>query len=165
MLLLALALAAQAQQVVINGVAHPAPGMPAGRYWYDATSGLWGLEGGPSIGYTRPGESIGRLDPHASGGGTAVTLNGRILPPTDLQQLVMVFGEFPAGRYWLDAHGNLGRDGQPAFADLLPDVPARSSTASSGSQYSLDLNSSVQYDLDIGSGQFMDMNTGDIYSR
>src|SRR5215207_418865 len=39
-----------------------------GRYWYDAASGLWGLEGGPSVGLIAPGLPFGRIDARASVG-------------------------------------------------------------------------------------------------
>jgi hypothetical protein len=33
---------------------------PAGRYWYDARSGLYGYAGGKAVGYMRPGHDFGR---------------------------------------------------------------------------------------------------------
>lgn len=94
--------------------------MLEGRYWYDATSGAWGLEGGPTMGYLMPGMPLGgplRID--ASGGGTAVIVNGRALHPYDLMSLQMLVGAVNPGRYFLDARGNMGFDGGPPLVNLV----------------------------------------------
>lgn len=94
--------------------------MVEGRYWYDATSGAWGLEGGPTKGYLMPGMPLGgplRMD--ASGGGTAVVVNGRALHPYDLMSLQMLVGAVNPGRYFLDARGNMGFEGGPPLVNLV----------------------------------------------
>lgn len=51
-----------------------------GRYWYDAVSGAWGLEGGPIAGQMMPGLRLGGpLAPDASRGNSQVFINGREL--------------------------------------------------------------------------------------
>src|SRR5580765_2111402 len=77
--------------VVVNGQALPAatvrtleqayrvPIAP-GRYWYDAVSGAWGLEGGPIAGQMMPGLRLGGpLAADASRGNSRVFINGREL--------------------------------------------------------------------------------------
>ncbi len=94
--------------------------VPDGRYWYDAISGAWGLEGGPTRGFTQAGLPIGgRLPANISGGGTAVFINGRELHPLDLQALQALVGQVMPGRYWLDAQGYAGAEGGPAVANLM----------------------------------------------
>ena len=107
-----------ASGVVINGVpVSPAElaslgTVPAGRYWYDATSGAWGMEGGPTQGFLQPGlPTGGAMDANASQGNTGVFVNGRQLPTADLQALSQVAGRtLSPGQYALDAQGSL-RDG------------------------------------------------------
>src|SRR5262245_58872327 len=78
-----------------------------GRYWYDATSGLWGLEGGASVGLIASGLPFGRMDPRASvgrwAGITAVFVNGREIHPDELQYLRALYGAVRPARYWLNA--------------------------------------------------------------
>jgi hypothetical protein len=46
--------------------------LPPGRYWYDQDSGLWGIEGGPSVGQITAGLPLGGpLQPGASMSDTA----------------------------------------------------------------------------------------------
>ena len=85
-----------------------------GRYWYDRVSGLWGYEGGPNRGQILPGLPLGGpLHPNASGGRTAVVVNGRILHPVEIAFLHQRFGSVIPGRYWLDPRGNAGFEGGP----------------------------------------------------
>src|SRR2546427_9525815 len=59
-----------------------------GRYWYDAVSGAWGFEGGPTMGWVAAGLKLGGpLRADASGGGTGVFINGRELHPLDVWAL------------------------------------------------------------------------------
>lgn len=88
-----------------------------GRYWYDAMSGLWGLEGGPSVGLIAPGLPFGRLSPRASVGRmasiTGVFVNGREIHPDELQALRALYGQVRRARYWLNARGIAGYEGGP----------------------------------------------------
>jgi hypothetical protein len=88
-----------------------------GRYWYDAASGLWGLEGGPSVGLIAPGLPFGRMDPRASvgrfAGITGVFINGREIHPDELQYLRALYGQVVRARYWLNARGMAGYEGGP----------------------------------------------------
>ncbi len=120
-----------ARSVIINR--HPLPAdtlrpleehfrttIPDGRYWYDAVSGAWGLEGGHTRGFTLPGLPLGgRLPADISGGGTGVFINGRELHPIDLQGLRTLVGQVLPGRYWLDGQGYAGYEGGPAIANLM----------------------------------------------
>jgi hypothetical protein len=118
-------------KVVINGAAldeaalrefqvRYGVGPRPGRYWYDATSGLFGLEGGPSLGWILPGHDFGVLSPRASNGGTGVFINGRELDASDYVSLSWIAGTVVMqGRYWLDGQGNVGYEGYPvAVANL-----------------------------------------------
>jgi hypothetical protein len=91
-----------------------------GRYWYDARSGLWGFEGGPTIGQIHAGLMLGgALHPQASNGDTRVFVNGRRLPRSELWQLEQLVGPVYPGRYWLDAHGYAGYEGGPAIVNVF----------------------------------------------
>src|SRR5688500_4860889 len=89
-----------------------------GRYWYDAMSGLWGLEGGPSVGLIAAGLPFGRMNPRASVGSragiTGVFINGREIHPDELQYLRALYGPVQRARYWLNARGIAGYEGGPA---------------------------------------------------
>jgi hypothetical protein len=87
---------------------------PAGRYWYDPRSGLYGYSGREAAGYIRPGHDFGTLSARASNGNTGVFLNGREINLTEAQFFQRVFGVVYQGRFWLDgATGNLGVEGNP----------------------------------------------------
>jgi hypothetical protein len=110
--------------VSVNGVALTAPdfaelqavlgGIPKpGRYWYDAASGLWGLEGHGAGGVTRPGLTAAPLPADASAGASAAFVNGRQLPATELTAIATLL-EWPlpadgrySGHYTLDGDGAL----------------------------------------------------------
>ena len=93
--LLATPLAAQQRAVVVNRVRLPdqqvrdletrwSVQVRDGRYWYDAVSGAWGMDGGPTAGWILPGLTLGGgLPPDASNGATGVFINGRQLPDQD----------------------------------------------------------------------------------
>jgi hypothetical protein len=90
-----------------------------GHYWYDAACGAWGVEDGPTAGFLIAGLDLpGPMPADISGGGTGIFVNGREVHVLDQQALRQVFGQTIPGRYWLDAHGNLGPEGGPAFANL-----------------------------------------------
>ena len=100
------------------GVPNAAP-LPAGRYWYDGLSGLWGLEGGPALGQILSGLELGGpLRADASGGLTPVFVNGRALHPLEVQYLQQLFGVVYPGRYWLNWQGIGGYEGGPPQFDL-----------------------------------------------
>lgn len=90
-----------------------------GRYWYDALSGLWGLQGGPTAGQLVPGLALGGapLAFDASGGATPVLINGRALHPSEIAYLQRCTPVRP-GRYWMNAHGVGGLEGRPPIFDL-----------------------------------------------
>lgn len=91
-----------------------------GDYWYDPYSGAWGLPGGPTAGFIPAGLALGGvLQADASGGGTAVFINGRELHPQEVVGLEQLFGAVQTGRYWLDAFGNYGFEGGPALGNLV----------------------------------------------
>jgi len=124
------AAAQQGAQVFINR--HPLPAdtlqllertfstrVPPGRYWYDRYSGAWGLEDGPTQGFTIAGLPLGGpLPADISKGGTQVFINGRELHPVDVQGLARLVGPVAPGRYWLDAQGYTGYEGGQALANL-----------------------------------------------
>ena len=93
-----------------------------GRYWYDAMSGLWGLEGGASVGLIAPGLPFGRMDPSASvgrrAGITGVFVNGREIHPDELSYLRALYGPVVRARYWLNARGIAGYEGGPPQFNL-----------------------------------------------
>jgi hypothetical protein len=112
-----------------------------GEYWYDARTGLWGVAGGPAVGFLMPGESIGGvLQANASGGDTQVFVNGRELHAADVRNLDQLFAVYGTrtlpGRYWSDANGNFGREGEALplgnFKDM---VSSAGSNASRGARY------------------------------
>lgn len=85
-----------------------------GEYWYDARSGLYGVVGYPSFGFMYPGHSFGPLKPGASDGDTGVVVNGRELPQQEWAVWSQIIGTpIQPGRYWFDANGNAGYEGNP----------------------------------------------------
>ena len=107
-----------------------------GKYWYDATCGAWGLEGGPCRGFL-PAKLVlgGPLRPDASGGGTGVFVNGRELHPMDVAALQRLTAVQP-GRYWVDAIGNCGYEGNPIPIVNLAQLASAARSASGGSYIS-----------------------------
>lgn len=110
-------------QVIVNGEALPAQTVQAlqsrgvqvaaGRYWYDAKTGAWGFEGHGTAGVLMPGLPLGGpLRADASRGSTGVFINGRQLPMTDVMALQAIGIPAQQGRFWCDAQGNCGREGQ-----------------------------------------------------
>ena len=92
-----------------------------GRYWYDPVSGLWGMEGGPSVGQLYPNLALGgplRENASVPSGTTYVYVNGRELHPQEVYFLQSLYGSVIPGRYWLDANGNGGFEGGPAIYNL-----------------------------------------------
>ncbi|MEO1035967.1 MAG: hypothetical protein AAFX44_10445 [Pseudomonadota bacterium] len=113
---------AQAGGVVVNGRTMTGPEIQAfteaygsapipGNYWYDARSGLYGYIGGMPLGRMNPGHNYGAMAANASNGTTGVYINGRQLPAQEVAQYAQMFGTVQPGRYWLDASGNVGIEG------------------------------------------------------
>jgi len=105
--------------------------LPPGRWWYDRVSGAWGVEGGPTQGFTQP--NIGLFAPlreDASRGKGAlaglarsrVYLNGREIHLLEAQWLAQLLGlgaVWGGARYSLDPAGNFGPEGQPPAVNLF----------------------------------------------
>ena len=117
--------------VVINGVALSREQVDAlsaqygatplaGRYWYDRSSGLYGVVGYQAFGFMLPGHDFGTLDAAASAGDSNVFVNGRQLPQAEWLVWSQLLGYMIApGRYWLDAQGNAGYEGNPVATENL----------------------------------------------
>jgi hypothetical protein len=89
-----------------------------GDYWYDKMSGAWGMHGGPTVGFTLAGLDLGGpLKADASAGNTGVFVNGRQLHQYDVLALMQLTPVYQ-GRFWMDAMGNVGVEGQPAVINL-----------------------------------------------
>jgi hypothetical protein len=95
-----------------------------GHYWYDRMNGSWGVQGGPVAGFIMAGLDLGGpLRADASSGDTGVFINGRELHRVDVARLSQIGPVFP-GRCWMDAYGNIGLEGQPAFGNVWAAVRA-----------------------------------------
>jgi hypothetical protein len=95
-----------------------------GQYWYDRMNGSWGIQGGPAAGFIMAGLDLGGpLRADASSGDTGVFINGRQLHRVDVARLSQLGPVFP-GRCWMDAFGNIGLEGQPAFGNIWVAVRA-----------------------------------------
>jgi hypothetical protein len=117
--------------VVINGVALGQAQVDAlaaqygttplpGRYWYDHSSGLYGVVGYQAFGFMLPGHDFGTLDARASAGDSGVFVNGRQLPQAEwLVWSQLLEYMIAPGRYWLDAEGNAGYEGNPVATENL----------------------------------------------
>lgn len=152
---------ATARAVFINRVQVPADTLtlyeqyfqvrvPDGRYWYDRISGGWGVEGGPTLGFTVANLQLGGpLPPDISRGGTGVFVNGRELHPADVIALQQLLGPIVPGRYWLDAEGYAGQEGGPPITNLRQ-VAAQLQQRGSG----------VNENHADGSAAFGNLNTG-----
>ncbi len=93
--------------------------VPDGDYWYDNANGLWGRWGESSAGFIQAGLNLGGPMPaNCSNGNTGVFLDGRELAAVDLSDLQRVV-TLPPGRYWMDAQGNMGAEGQAASVNLV----------------------------------------------
>ena len=93
--------------------------IPAGNYWYDPVSGLWGPAGGPSTGQILPNLPMGGpLRANASNSRTGVFVNGREIHPQELAYLQQLYGVVNPGRYWMNAQLIGGYEGAPASFDL-----------------------------------------------
>ncbi len=104
-----------------------------GRYWYDASSGLFGSEGQPPAGFMYAGHDLGALNEGASAGQQSLWLNGRQMTGQEVLYLGQLLNIAPQpGRYWFDSTGNLGVEGSPyALVNLF--AVARSAASQGGS--------------------------------
>ncbi len=94
--------------------------IPDGRYWYDARTGAWGLEGQGTAGIAVAGLSLGGpLRADASLGRSGVFVNGRELAASDISAFARMGIPAYPGRYWVDAAGNGGLEGMPASFNLF----------------------------------------------
>jgi hypothetical protein len=112
--------------------------IPAGNYWYDPVSGLWGNAGGPGAGQIAPGLDLGgRLQANASGGGTGVFINGREIHRREYGSLLQLYGSVIPGRYWMNAQLIGGFEGGPAIFNLNAAAgnAGQGSASGSGSGY------------------------------
>lgn len=91
-----------------------------GRYWYDKISGFWGLEGQQPAGIMLAGLNLGgHLQEDASNGDTQIFINGREITKIEMYELIKISGTPVApGRYWMDAQGWAGKEGQAAIANI-----------------------------------------------
>ena len=97
-----------------NGLMQMYGPIPAGNYWYDPVSGLWGVVGGPSIGQILPYLPMGGpLRADASGSRTGVFVNGREIHYQELAYLQQIYGVVNRGRYWMNAQLIGGYEGGP----------------------------------------------------
>jgi hypothetical protein len=155
---------ATARPVMINGVALSPSTLAeleaayrlridAADYWYDPILGAWGLVGGPTRGFSLPGLPLGGpLRADASGGGTAVFVNGRALHPLDLMALQQITGPIVPGRYFITAEGLAGLEGGPPLWNLA----AMGSSASGG-------GSNTWQSRVTGASGFSDGETGAVF--
>jgi hypothetical protein len=162
---------AQQDAILINGqpltaeeVAYYGVDLAPGRYWYDQVSGLWGIEGGPSVGQIMAGVPLGGpLQPDASMSDTGVFINGREIHIDELAVLLQMFGEVPPGRYWLGADLVGGIEGQAASFDLnAAAAPPAGETGEEASPYFEDrvTDFCIQNDCPSGlQGAIDDMNS------
>jgi hypothetical protein len=106
-------------QDIVQALAQYGIQVAPGAYWYDPLSGLFGLMGGPGLGFTMPGLQLGGpLPADASGGGTSVFVNGRELHPADVAALSALGPVYP-GRYWLRYDGWYGVEGGAPLGNLI----------------------------------------------
>lgn len=108
-----------------------------GNYWYDATSGLWGVMGGGPLGLVAAGLRVGGpLPANASGGGTRVFINGREISMVEAQALMQLYGMWPqAGRYTLYGNGALTCENGAMITNLYADLQRASARGGQSSTW------------------------------
>lgn len=174
-LLLILLSTAASADIIVNGVTLTPATVQAlrsagiqpqdGHWWYDARTGAFGAQGGPTAGFLMPGMPFGgALRADASGGGDGryggVFINGRELHPQDVAALSGMIGQVIPGRYWVDAAGNFGAEGGGVLGNLHALAMANGrgprGTAASGCNDASCRNSRSW----LGNGYFSDGKTG-----
>jgi hypothetical protein len=124
--------------VFVNGQAMPPEDaaraqIPAGRYWYDSQSGLWGLEGQAVAGVVQAGFPSAPLDPNISRGNTNVFVNGRHLPTPEVTALSQLFQQqLRPGRYFLNANGDMGVEGGAPLVNIVVLIQQRQAQTGGG---------------------------------
>jgi len=111
--------------------------IPVGDWWYDGKTGAWGKQGGPTLGFTLSGLSVGgKLKANASGGHTGVFVNGRELHAIDVNSLMRAGIPVAAGRWWVDSNFNFGKDGSSAPVGNLLQIMQQATGKGYGGSYS-----------------------------
>jgi membrane-associated protease RseP (regulator of RpoE activity) len=111
--------------------------VPPGQYWYDPTSGLYGVMGREAAGFMQPGHNFGPLPANASNGNTGVFINGRQINMVEAMYCQRLFGAVYQGRWWLDGRtGNLGAEGSPVPIANVYMALQQSQRSSQGGGYS-----------------------------
>lgn len=132
--------------------------IPAGSYWYDATSGLYGAMGGGALGVTAAGLPFAAMPAGVSGSNmTGILVNGREITVPEAQYLMGLVGaQIPPGRYFIDAQGNAGQEGGPPQANLYQLARARGGGGGGGAGYigTSDGSGGGYYDPSTGDGYF-----------
>jgi hypothetical protein len=137
-----------------------------GRYWYDAATGAWGYEGQGTAGFIPAGLPIGGpLASDASNGRTGVWINGRQLADSDVRAFAAIGIVAQPGRWWVDAHGNAGPEGGPAWFNIHAYARQASGDSlyrrsSDGSSLWLGSDGSLSYHGKVGDRSF-DYHIGD----
>ena len=134
-----------AEQVIINGITLSAQQILemeqaygakpiTGNYWYDTNSGLYGVVGYPSYGFMLADYDLGELQANASNGDSPVFVNKRQLPQSEWLVWSYLLGYMiQPGRYWLDANGNAGLEGNPIPLENLYLAAQRNNYMGAGS--------------------------------
>jgi hypothetical protein len=134
--------------------------LPNGSYWYDSATGAFGLWSGPTMLWLSPGLDLGPPCPlNASGGHTAIVVNGRALHPVDVARLsTWIQRPLIPGRYRIDARGNVFLENGFWLANLFA-LAAMSRGLAGGSSdptfSALSGQGTSQSFSAIGSGSFM----------
>jgi len=122
------------QMVFLTSTYRYAP--PRGRYWYDTTSGAWGVEGRETSGFILPGYDLGPLAADASSGNTGVFINGREINTVEALGVQRTFGAVYQGHWWLDGRtGNFGLDGSPMPTGNLIEMLRTKGRGASGDNF------------------------------
>ncbi|ARU54645.1 MAG: hypothetical protein MI864_05615 [Pseudomonadales bacterium] len=96
----------------------------SGRYWYDRVSGAWGYENGPIAGQIWPGLPVSApLPADISRGNTGIFINGREITAQEREFIRAYLGYTLPGRYWVNAYGVGGPEGQGPMFDLSGMAP------------------------------------------